>query len=148
MQLKFQNSATELERFIINSTVGLAGLMDPAKTYMHLETHEEDFGQTLGHYGIGSGFHVVLPILGPSNVRDIFGLAADVYITPLAHTGESLKYKIPNSNAQTTYIWVVQEINKNSLHLGEYESAKKDALDLYIFLRDTYEQKRTSEISK
>ena len=148
LQLKFQNSVTELKRFVVNSTVGLLGLMDPAKEYMHLEPHEEDFGQTLGYYGVGSGFHVVLPLLGPSNARDILGLSVDTYISPLTNIGASLRYKIPNSDKKSIFIWANDQINKNSLHSREYESAKKDALDLYTFLRDAYEQKRRAEIAK
>ena len=85
LQGKFQNSSDELERFIVNSTVGIGGLFDPAATYMHIPAHNEDFGQTLGHYGVGAGFHIVLPLLGPSNVRDIIGLTADGYTSPLVY---------------------------------------------------------------
>ena len=74
MQQKFKNSVTETERFLINSTIGIAGFRDVAKDYYHIEQKEEDLGQTLGHYGAGPGFHIVLPILGPSNLRDTVGL--------------------------------------------------------------------------
>ena len=148
LQLRFENATTEFERFVVNSTLGIAGLMDPAKEYMQLDIKEEDFGQTLGHYGMDSGFHVVLPFLGPSNVRDILGLSLDTYISPLSDIGESLQYKIPNNATETLLIYSGHVVNKNSLHLDEYKSAKKDALDLYIFLRDIYEQKRVSEIAQ
>ena len=155
LQLKFQNSSDEIERFIINSTVGLGGLMDPAKNHMKtpILPHNEDFGQTLGRYGIGSGFHVVLPFLGPSNVRDIAGITLDAYLSPLinvrGNAARSLRnYKIPKNLGQTIGIVTVYLINKNSLHPGEYESIKKDAIDLYPFLRDTYEQKRISDIAE
>ena len=155
LQLKFQNSSDEIERFIINSTVGLGGLMDPAKNHMKVPIlpHNEDFGQTLGHYGVGSGFHVVLPFLGPSNVRDIAGITLDAYLSPLinvrGNAAKSLRnYKIPKNLGQTIGIVTVYLINENSLHLGEYESLKKDAIDLYPFLRDIYEQKRISDIAE
>lgn len=148
LQLKFKNSSDELKRFIVNSTIGLGGLMDPAKNHMNIPAHEEDFGQTLGHYGAGSGFHIVLPFFGPSNVRDLLGLTADAYLSPIVYMENLEKYKIPNNIDQTIGIFTVDFINTTSLHLGEYESLKKDAIDLYPFLRDTYEQKRNSEIAE
>ncbi|MDD3591665.1 MAG: VacJ family lipoprotein [Sulfurovum sp.] len=148
LQLKFQNSSDELKRFIVNSTIGLGGLMDPAKNHMNIPAHDEDFGQTLGHYGVGPGFHIVLPFFGPSNVRDILGLTADAYISPIVYMENLEKYKIPNHIDQTIGIFTVDFINTTSLHPGEYESLKKDAIDLYPFLRDTYEQKRNSEIAE
>lgn len=75
-QAKFTNSGVTLGRFVINSTVGIAGLWDPA-TRMGLYTRPEDFGQTLGYWGVGSGPYLVLPIFGPSSVRDAGGLAFD-----------------------------------------------------------------------
>ena len=150
LQGKFQNSSDELERFIINSTVGVAGLMDVASDHMTtpIPAHDEDFGQTLGHYGVGSGFHIVLPFFGPSNARDTIGVVADGYISPLIYIENLEKYKIPNNTDQSLGILTVDIINKTSLHLGEYESLKKDAIDLYPFLRDTYEQKRNSDIEE
>jgi len=148
LQGKFQNSTDELERFIINSTIGLAGLLDPAQNYMHISKHNEDFGQTLGYYGVGSGFHIVLPFLGPSNVRDLVGLSVDAYASPLVNVRGFESYKLPNNFAQSTAIVAGYLVNKNSLELGQYESLKKDALELYPFLRDIYEQKRTAEIEE
>jgi len=148
LQGKFQNSSNELERFLVNSIVGLGGLMDPAKNYMNIHPHEEDFGQTLGHYGVGSGFHVILPFLGPSNIRDIVGITGDGYLSPLVNVRGLENYKIPQNLGQSIGIYAVHTINKTSLHLGEYEDLKKDAVDLYPFLRDIYEQKRDSDIAE
>ncbi|RLA69807.1 MAG: VacJ family lipoprotein [Epsilonproteobacteria bacterium] len=148
LQGKFQNSSDELERFIINSTIGIAGLMDPAAKYKNIPAHREDFGQTLGYYGVGPGFHIVLPFLGPSNVRDSIGIIADGYVSPLINVKDIVSYKIPDNLAQTIGITTLYFINRTSLNLGEYESIKKDAIDLYPFLRDIYEQKRVSEIDE
>lgn len=76
LQLKPDPAAITLGRFVLNTTVGVAGLWDPA-TYFGLERQTEDFGQTLGHYGVGDGPYIVLPILGPSNLRDTTGLVVD-----------------------------------------------------------------------
>jgi len=148
LQGKFQNTSDELERFLVNSTIGLAGLMDPAKHYMHIPTHNEDFGQTLGYYGVDTGFHIVLPFFGPSNVRDLVGITVDAYASPLINVRGLENYKIPDNFAQSVGITTFYFVNKTSLHLGEYESIKKDAIDLYPFLRDIYEQNRISEIEK
>jgi phospholipid-binding lipoprotein MlaA len=79
LQLKLEAALTALGRFIINTTVGIAGLWDPA-TKMGINEWEEDFGQTLGRYGVGDGPFLVLPILGPSNLRDTTGVVADAAI--------------------------------------------------------------------
>ena len=149
LQFKFQNATEELGRFLVNSTFGILGFMDPATEQLGWKEHDEDFGQTLGFYGVGSGFHIVLPFLGPSNLRDSFGLVADGYVSPINNFGDGdLNYKIPNNDEQTIYIAIGKTINKTSLTLGQYESLKKDALDLYPFLRDIYEQKREKEIKE
>lgn len=148
LQLKFKNSYDETERFLVNSTIGLGGLMDPATKILKISAHNEDFGQTLGHYGVGPGFHVVLPFLGPSNVRDGVGIILDAYLSPLVNVKGWENYKIPDNLGQTMAIVVIYFVNDNSLHLGEYDSIKKDAIDLYPFLRDIYEQKRVSDIAE
>jgi phospholipid-binding lipoprotein MlaA len=149
LQLKFQNSAEETGRFIVNTIWGLAGFMDVAKSELGWEAHKEDFGQTLGFYGIGDGFHVVLPFLGPSNLRDIVGLGADSYVSVLSTTGSSdLNYKIPNTQLEEIGIKTYDVVNTTSLKQGQYESLKKDALDLYPFLRDIYTQTRKKQIEE
>src|SRR3990167_11003707 len=73
-QGKLKGAGTELARFVIKSTVGVAGLFDPAKSKFHLERHERDFGQTLAKHKMNSGIYIVWPFLGPSTVRDTVGL--------------------------------------------------------------------------
>ena len=148
LQGKLQNVSDEVERFIVNSTVGLAGFMDPAQTYMNIPAHKEDFGQTLGYYGVGPGFHIVLPFLGPSNLRDVAGVTVDAYVSPLVNVRGLENYKIPQNLEQSLGIVAVHMINKTSLNLGQYESIRKDALELYPFLKDIYEQKRVSDINE
>jgi phospholipid-binding lipoprotein MlaA len=149
LQLKFQNSTEELGRFLVNTIWGLAGFMDVAKTELGLRAHDEDFGQTLGFYGVGDGFHVVLPLLGPSNLRDIVGISADSYVNVFSKTGSNeIKYKIPNTYLQQVGIATYDVVNSTSLKLGQYESIKKDALDLYPFLRDIYTQARKKQIEE
>ena len=146
LQFKFSYASEELGRFLLNSTVGILGFMDPAKEQFDLEKREEDFGQTLGYYGFKEGFHIVLPILGPSNLRDLAGNLVDNYIDPLS-TGK-IKYKIPNNIEKTVAIKTFDTVNKISLNLGKYENVKEDALDLYPFLKDIYTQQREKLIKE
>ena len=76
LQFKFKRTGITLARVLVNTTIGIGGLWDPA-TGMNLATQDEDFGQTLGHYGVGNGPFIVLPILGPSNLRDTTGSVVD-----------------------------------------------------------------------
>lgn len=80
LQLKLEKSVHTASRFVWNSTIGIAGLFDPASDIMDLPQRKEDFGQTLGHYGVGTGPYLVLPILGPSTLRDTAGLVTDTAI--------------------------------------------------------------------
>jgi phospholipid-binding lipoprotein MlaA len=148
LQGKFIYASDELGRFLINSTLGVVGIFDPANKYFQLNAHNEDFGQTLGYYGVGSGFHIVLPFLGPSNIRDLVGLAVDGYTSPLVYQTNLEKYRLPANTIQSMGIYGLETVNQTSLRLGAYESIKKDATDLYPFLRDIYEQKRISEIEE
>lgn len=145
LQLKGEGSARELARFMINSTLGLFGLIDVA-TRIGIKSSREDFGQTLGYWGVGSGFHLVMPLLGPSNLRDFLAGGVDGAISPLSYTGAS--YQIPNNVEESVAIKAGETVNAVSLHLGEYQSLKKDALDWYLFLRNAYEEKRRKEINE
>lgn len=145
LQFKIANSFEELGRFAVNSTFGIFGLMDVAGEHLNWQKHDEDFGQTLGFYGVGSGPHIVLPFFGPSNLRDTVGFVADGYPSPLSISGDQ-DYKIPNNSQESVLIGTYKVVNKTSLNLGQYESLKKDAIDFYPFVRDAYEQKRAKEI--
>jgi len=144
LQLKFSNAVEETGRFIVNSTLGIFGFFDPAKNALKWEAHEEDFGQTLGFYGVGPGAHLVLPLLGPSNLRDMLSIIPDSVLNP---TSEFF-YDLPVDTSNGFVLNSIYFVNKASLHLGEYESIKKDAIDLYPFMRDLYEQNRISEIKE
>lgn len=149
LQLKFQNSAEELQRFLANTLWGFAGFVDVASSDLKLKMHKEDFGQTLGFYGIGEGFHIVLPLFGPSNLRDFVGMGTDSYISVLSSFGsDNLKYKIPQNIVEHASIKTIEVVNSNSFHPDQYEIIKKDALDLYPYLRDIYTQARDREIEE
>jgi len=148
LQGKFQNTLEESERFILNSTIGVIGLFDVATHYWHIPSHHEDFGQTLGYYGFGSGYHIVLPLLGPSNIRDIVGLTFDGYASPIVYQSRLQNYNIAGNLYESTGLYTLDMINLNALNPTAYETLKKDAMDLYPFLKNAYEQKRSSDISE
>ena len=147
LQFKFQNSMEELGRFVINSTLGIAGIMDVASSQFDLKPHAEDFGQTLGFYGLGNGFHVVLPFLGPSNLRDIVGLAGDTWASPLSYI-ESRHANLLDSDEESWALTGFSLLNKTSLHVEEYDALRKDAIELYPFMRSLYESRRNKLISE
>jgi len=139
LQLKFKRAGVEAARFGINTTVGVLGMGDPAKSWFKLRPYREDFGQTLGNYRMGSCFHLVLPMLGPSNMRDTLGMGPDLFLNPVNYLDDKLL---------VAGIHLFERINYTSLHPGEYESLKRDAVDFYTFTRDAYEQKRRKEIEE
>jgi phospholipid-binding lipoprotein MlaA len=141
-QGKFKGAGTELSRLVINSTIGGAGFSDPAKKYFNLELQDEDFGQTLGSYNMGSGTHLQLPFFGPSNVRDAFGLLVDTALDPITWLTLISPYA---SLGAKTYI----SINEFSIDKGEtYEGLVEDAIDPYIAIQDAYEQNRAKKMKE
>lgn len=147
LQFKMVNASEELGRFTLNSTFGLLGIMDLGKDF-NLKAHKEDFGQTLGHYGVGSGFHVVIPFLGPSNARDILGFTTDSLANPLSTAVAYEPYQIPDNLVQEMGYRTLDTLNEQSFNPSNYENLKKEAVDLYPFLRDIYEQRRKKLIEE
>lgn len=139
-QGKFEGAGYEVGRFMINSTIGVAGFMDRATDQFDMKEYDEDFGQTLGSYGIGHGFFINVPFLGPSSITDTIGDVGDTFLEPLNYLDLKTKYDLA--------IKGVELINKTSLAIGEYETLKKSALDPYIAYRDAYYQYRQNQIKK
>lgn len=139
LQGKINDAGIELSRFIINTTVGIGGLFDPAKNYASLRQTDEDFGQTLGYWGVSPGFYLVLPVLGPSNARDGVALVGDYYVDPMEQIWQNREYWIART---------VDTVNTVSLDKDTYESIKRDALDPYLFIRDAYMQNRAARVKK
>ena len=134
---------------LVNTIWGIGGFMDPATDILNMKIHKEDFGQTLGYWGVGDGFSVVLPFLGQSNLRDIVGLSADLVVSPTSQLGHNtLDYKIPQKQLEELAITSLHKVNEYSFNPNMYEIMTKDTLDLYIFLRDAYKQKRDKEIKE
>jgi phospholipid-binding lipoprotein MlaA len=132
----------ELSRFIINSTVGVGGFRDCAKECFGINGRNADFGQTLGKYGIGFGFYIVWPLLGPSSPRDTVGLVGDRMLTPTTYI--SSEWMSPES----TGLFIHEKINYTSFHMGDYEALKEAAIDPYIAMRDAYVQFRKKALER
>lgn len=136
LQGKVNDAASDTGRVMINTTVGILGLFDVASE-LGLEKHEEDFGQTLGRWGVGDGPYVVLPLFGPRTLRDTAGLAVDLYVDPVANEGH-----VATRNTLTTTRLVDQRADL----LPADKVIEGAALDKYSYLRDAYLQRRKSLI--
>ena len=138
LQGKPGNAASDIGRFFVNSTIGVLGLFDVA-TDMGLDKNREDFGQTLGVWGIGDGPYVVLPFFGPSNVRDTVGFVVDVETDFMINTNKL------NSDEKIA-INGLRIINRRADLLDAGQLLEDAAFDKYSFLRDGYLQRRRSQI--
>jgi phospholipid-binding lipoprotein MlaA len=140
LQGKLKGAGTEVGRFAVNTTAGVLGFWDIADSRCGLDAYDEDFGQTLGRYGVGYGCFVTLPVFGPSNPRDTVGLVADAFLDPLNYLVGSLPARVG--------IKAGDRVNDTSLHPGEYEKSKETALDHYVWLRESYTQHRDEQIRR
>ena len=132
LQLKITDAVSDLMRVVINTIWGVGGLFDVASV-VNLPKHSEDFGLTLGHYGVPAGPYLVLPLLGPSDVRDGVGTIVDFELDPTSYI---------NPVSIRNYIFVVRLINTRANLLGASDLLSNAALDKYSFVRDAYVQRR------
>jgi phospholipid-binding lipoprotein MlaA len=142
-QGKFKGAGTELSRLVINTTIGLGGLFDPAKSQFHLEKQDEDFGQTLGKHGMGSNYFIEWPFLGASNARDTIGFVGDVALDPLTLLAFFVSpFASLGAKSYDTF-------NEVSIDRGEtYENIVEPAIDPYIALQDAYTKNRIKKIKE
>ncbi len=138
LQARPTDGISDLARVLLNSTVGLAGVIDVA-TNAGLAKHDQDFGQTLGRWGVKPGPYVILPLIGPTTTRDALAMPVDfetdpwgrIYPVSLRNTGSALRV-----------------VDHRAYMLGSSDLIEAAALDQYEFLRDAYLQKRQSKIYK
>ena len=132
---------------IINSTVGIFGLFNPAEK-IGFKSSKEDFGQTLGSYGLGPGCYFVLPILGPTTVRDSVGLLVDSYLDPFAHVTirEKELLSISGNNLDYYSVKSATAVDFRSDNLTNFASLEKNSLDLYSSFKSVYLQDRLNKI--
>jgi len=136
LQGKFKHALSDGGRVVVNTTMGLGGLFDVA-TLMKLEKHYEDFGQTLGKWGVPSGPYLVVPLFGPSSARGSVGLIGDLALDPVMHAQEV---------EIIVGLFVIRGVSLRSDLLVVTEILEQAALDPYAFERDSYMQKREFDI--
>jgi phospholipid-binding lipoprotein MlaA len=129
LQLKFRQALGDSCRFLLNSTVGLGGLLDPASS-LGLMKHYEDFGQTLGHWGVGDGGYLMLPVLGSSTLRDAVGTVPDLMLNPLRF--------VTDSKVRTSLV-VLDMVDTRASYFAAESMIRGDE---YVFVRNAYMQRR------
>ena len=139
LQGKFRGADIEVRRFLVNTTVGILGVRDVARTKYSLLPVKEDLGQTLGVFGLGDGCYLVWPLLGPSSLRDSTGMAGDTFLNPLWYVDPC--WVAPAATG-------AKAGNEGSFRLGEYERFKAEALDPYVAMREAYVQYRNKQIQE
>ena len=141
LQGELDRAETTLVRFFINSTAGLLGLFDVAADWGY-PYHDEDFGQTLAVHGVGEGFYLVLPVLGPSNPRDGIGRLVDTFLDPLTYVAQA--------NDAEEYLLArtaIAGIDLRSRNIEALDDLKRDSIDFYARIRSLYRQKRANDIN-
>jgi phospholipid-binding lipoprotein MlaA len=138
LQFKLTQSGMDGSRFLINTTAGVAGIFDVAKL-IDLPKHKEDFGQTLGYWGIPSGSYLVLPFFGPSSPRDAAGLVGDALFNPLTYVSVFGGAAV---NAVTAGSRVVDVTDKRADLMTTEKIVDEGAVDRYDFIKNSYEQNR------
>jgi phospholipid-binding lipoprotein MlaA len=144
-QLKPKPATIEFGRLLINASIGIGGLFDPAESLWGLRQQSEDFGQTLGHYGLGSGPYIVWPVIGPSTPRETVGMGVDSFLSPFKWFSmydvepEDAFTAIKAVNKVNTYVYSTQDL---------YKRATANAFDPYIALQSAFIQNRNKQISE
>lgn len=139
LQFKFKEAGTELKRFGVNTIFGFFGLIDAASKG-GIPLHHADFGLVLAHWGVGGGFHFVLPVLGPSNLRDTLSIPVNWYASPITYVATY------DSSAWINWLSVgitsFGIINSVSFETKTLDAIYNNTPNLYPFLRDAYEKRR------
>ena len=131
------------KRFVINSTLGVGGLFDPASSKFNLKYRNEDFGQTFGSWGVSEGPYLVLPILGPAPPRDFLGKISDFVVDPL----NIYAYSDQSDEWITATRSTTRAVDARSRNVATFDDLEKSALDFYASIRSFYRQKRNAEIT-
>ena len=134
--------------FLINTTIGIVGLANPAEK-LGLNAQKEDVGQTLGAYGIGPGCYFVLPVLGPTTARDSIGMIADSFVDPFAHITWREKELFGISGSQVDYLTVkgTTAVDFRADNEVNFDSLEKNSIDLYASFKSLYLQDRENKIN-
>ena len=137
LQLKGEKVPVDIARVVTNTVFGLGGIIDVASE-LNIEYRNEDFGQTLGYWGVGPGWYIMLPLLGPSTNRDLVGAVGDWYTSPWTYVDED----------DEEWAWgagVLQAVHQRANLLG-FDSVLEQQLDPYVFVRSIYLQNRLNKV--
>ena len=147
LQGNFKELGNSFGSFAINSTVGIFGFLNPAEK-LGLKPLKEDVGQTLGSYGIGQGCYYVLPILGPTTIRDSIGMIADTFVDPFAYVTirEKELLSISGNNIDYYSLKGTTAVDFRSDNLTNFESLEKNSIDLYSSMKSVYLQSRENKV--
>ena len=146
-QGNFKGAGDATASFLINTTVGIIGLANPAEK-LGLKAQQEDVGQTLGTYGMGPGCYFVLPVLGPTTARDSIGMIADTFVDPFAHVTWREKELFGSSGNQLDYISVkgATAVDFRADNEVNFDSLEENSIDLYASFKSLYLQNRENKI--
>ena len=147
LQGNFEQLGHSIASFVVNSSVGILGILNPAEK-MGLKPHKEDVGQTLGTYGVGSGCYFVLPIFGPTTVRDSLGMMADTIVDPFAHITirDNELFGVSGNTLDYFTIMGTTAVDFRADNDANFESLEKNSLDLYSSFKSIYLQDRENKI--
>ena len=147
LQGDFKAAGHSMGSFIVNSSIGILGIFNPAEK-IGLKSHNEDVGQTLGTYGFGPGCYLVLPIFGPSTARDTLGLIADTYVDPFAHITirEKELFSISGNDLDYYSVKGTTAVNFRSDNIRNFDNLEKNSIDLYSAYKSLYLQSRENKI--
>lgn len=140
LQLRLRDAGRTLGRFFLNSTAGLAGIFDPAADGAGLERVEGDFGQTMARYGVPSGAFLMVPLFGPSTVRDFSGDVIDRLMDPLTYLIGPFQWWLA--------LGASQGLAEREAHAGDLEALEAASVDFYSALRSAYHQSRQAQIRR
>lgn len=144
LQGRMKGAWIETERFAVNTTLGIVGVWPAADRFERMQPIEpEDMGQAFGVWGIGEGPYLVLPLLGPSNVRDLVGFVGDRAVNPLKKP-----YSVIDDSGVQTAFGVTEFVTKSPTLMGIYTQMKEGALDPYSSMKNGYSQRRRSMIEE
>ena len=138
MQARMTDGLSDVSRVLINTTLGLGGVVDFASNW-GMQKHDQDFGQTLGRWGVKSGPYLVLPLLGSTTMRDALGMPVDFELDPWGHV-----FPVPLRNIGSA----IRVVDYRAYNLNSFSLIEDAALDKYEFVRDAYLQRREGKIYK
>jgi phospholipid-binding lipoprotein MlaA len=145
LQLKIKSSVTEFGRFLINASIGIGGLFDPADRVFGLKQQSEDFGQTLGHYGLGAGPYIIWPVIGPSTPRETLGVGVDSFLSPFKWLS---MYDVEPEDTFKAIRYIKRVNNYTYLVRDSYGRLVESAIDPYTALQNAFIQNRNKQISE